>query len=188
MSPRLKKARKVLEAPTIKGFKPYGPDSDSQLTPPVNLLFEEYEALRLSDYDKLNHHQASELMQISRPTFTRIYASALGKIATAFVEGRQIAIEGVKVYYDSSWYHCNRCYCYFNNPDKSIEITDCALCGQQDVSRFDSDESEMTWNRNKDICICPSCQYEVTHQPGQPCGRQVCPRCHARMRRKRMHL
>jgi len=85
-----------LNPPSIKGFKPYGLDSEGTAAEPVTVLFEEYEALRLSDYDSLNHHQASVMMGVSRPTFTRIYASALQKIAVAFVEGRQITIEGGK--------------------------------------------------------------------------------------------
>jgi hypothetical protein len=50
-------------------------------------------------------------MGVSRPTYIRIYASALQKIAKAFVEGRLIFIEGGKVYFDSDWYRCNTCEC-----------------------------------------------------------------------------
>ena len=73
----------------------------------INLLYEEYEALRLCDYSMENHNRASEIMEVSRPTFTRIYASARQKLASAFVEGRQIVIEGGKVYFDSDWHICN---------------------------------------------------------------------------------
>ena len=121
MSPRIKRPRKILNPPVIKGFKPYGSDSANQNTEPVFLLFEEYEALRLCDYDMINHLPASEIMGISRPTFTRIYSAARQKIAKAFVEGRQISIEGGKVYYDSDWYNCNKCGCDFNNPEKEVD-------------------------------------------------------------------
>ncbi len=69
MSPRIKTIRKVLNPPVIKGFKPYGLESDQTGIEPVNLLFEEYEALRLSDYDMLNHHQSSVLMGVSETNF-----------------------------------------------------------------------------------------------------------------------
>ena len=121
MSPRIKRPRKILNPPVIKGFKPYGSESGNQNTEPVFLLFEEYEALRLCDYDMINHLQISEIMGISRPTFTRIYSSTRRKIAQSFVEGRQITLEGGKVYYDSDWYHCNKCGCDFNNPEKEVD-------------------------------------------------------------------
>ena len=100
-------------------------------------LYEEYEALRLCDYDMLNHHGASEAMAVSRPTFTRIYSSARRKLATAFVEGRQILIEGGKVYFDSDWYECKKCSCYFNNPEKEKFAEKCPLCGSDNVTGFE---------------------------------------------------
>jgi len=146
MSPRSKMMRKVLNPPTIKGFKPYGPDVVELNTLPVILLFEEYEALRLSDYDHLNHHQASVAMCISRPTFTRVYASALRKIAQAFVEARPISIEGGKVYYDSEWFECANCHSYFNHPDKSIDISTCPLCGKLTILNIGNENPS---NRHK---------------------------------------
>ena len=123
MCARRKRARRILNPPSIKGFKPYGVDPDLKpSTTSVNLLIEEYEAMRLCDYDGLSHHQASLLMDVSRPTFTRIYAAALQKLAVAFVEGRQIAIEGGKVYFDSDWHECNSCECYFSHPLKLLPI------------------------------------------------------------------
>ena len=70
----------------------------------IFLNLEEYEAIRLCDYEMLNHHQASILMAVSRPTLTRIYSKARQKIAVALVQGKQIIIEGGKIYFDSEWY------------------------------------------------------------------------------------
>ncbi|HNW69412.1 MAG TPA: DUF134 domain-containing protein [Bacteroidales bacterium] len=186
MSPRIKVIRKVSNPPIIKGFKPYGPESGKQKLGPVNLLYEEYEAIRLSDYDILNHHQASVMMGISRPTFTRIYASALQKIAIAFVEGRQISIEGGKVYFDSDWYHCSKCGCYFNNPEKEKPVNNCPLCGSQRVYKFDYENAheDIADKTCDDMCICPGCGFEQEHQYGQPCSKQICPHCKSFMKRK----
>lgn len=182
MSPRIKVLRKVSNPPLIKGFKPYGSESEKQNLEFVNLLYEEYEAIRLSDYDTLNHHQASLMMGVSRPTFTRIYASALRKIAKAFVEGRRISIEGGKVYFDSDWYQCKKCNCYFNNPEKEIPVNHCPLCGSKSVGKFDyeNDNVEMV----DDICICPNCGFKQKHHYGKPCGQQICPQCQSLMKRK----
>lgn len=186
MSPRRKMLRKVLSPPPIKGFKPYGPELANTERKPVYIHYEEYEALRLSDYNKLNHHHASVMMNVSRPTFTRIYASALQKIATAFVEGRQIAIEGGKVYFDSSWHHCKSCHCFFNNPAKETPLEKCPLCGSVDVVDFDPDNSahEVASKNCDDLCICKDCGYEQPHQISKPCSGLRCPKCSGRMKRK----
>lgn len=186
MSPKNKILRRVVNPPIIKGFKPYGPSPGTGNTEPVALLYEEYESIRLCDYDGCNHYQASVMMSVSRPTFTRIYASALQKIAKAFVEGRQISIGGGQVYFDSSWFHCTGCHCYFNNPEKDQKIDKCPLCGSQQVKAFDystSPEDDET-NLCDDYCICPNCGYEQVHQPGRPCSQEACPECGSRMKRK----
>ncbi len=139
MSPRIKRIRKVVNPPAIKGFKPYGLQRRDENAESVNLLIEEYEALRLCDYEKLTHAQACRLMQISRPTFTRIYASAREKIATAFVEGKQMIIEGGKVYFDSEWYCCSDCSCHFNHPDKEAIIENCPLCHSTNFHKVESE-------------------------------------------------
>lgn len=151
----------------------------------VTLLFEEYEALRLCDHDMFNHHQACEIMCVSRPTFTRIYAKAREKIAKALVEGCQITIEGGKIYFDSDWYHCQACTCYFNNPEREHTLETCPLCKSHAVVCYKPDEEfqEDDNGRLEDVCICPECGYEILHEYCQPCGKQICPKCNARMTR-----
>jgi predicted DNA-binding protein (UPF0251 family) len=63
MSPRSTRLRKVFSPPLIKGFKPYGPELEKGKNQnPVVMLYEEYEALRLCDYDLFNHHRSSAIM------------------------------------------------------------------------------------------------------------------------------
>jgi len=128
MSPRPVKLRKISDPPIISGFKPYGKKKSNGKPDVAFLNLEEYEALRLCDYLMLDQLQASSLMNISRPTLTRIYARARKKIAEAFVLGKQIIIEGGKIYFDSEWYNCKSCGCVFNNPDKQKIIGECPLC------------------------------------------------------------
>jgi len=141
MSPRSTTPRKVSELPVIKGFKPYGGVPGDKKSA-INLLLEEYEALRLCDYDHLNHQEAADLMGVSRPTFTRIYASALEKIAKSFVEGQRIIIEGGHIYFDSHWCYCKSCECRFSNPSKKDEQNVCPLCGSRNVSSMKENESD----------------------------------------------
>ena len=131
------KTRKITQPPTVSGFKPYGGTKSQQGSEVVFLLHEEYETLRLSDYEKCNHLRAAQIMQVSRPTFTRIYIAAREKIAKAFVEGRQIIIEGGKIEYDKDWFACKSCGCAFN---KQMEVPcNCPLCGSDDINQYNSD-------------------------------------------------
>jgi predicted DNA-binding protein (UPF0251 family) len=185
MSPRIKKLRKVLSPPPVKGFKPYGRDPEAGRAPEVTIHYEEDEALRLCDYDMYNHHQASVLMGVSRPTFTRIYASAREKIATAFVEGRQISVEGGKVYFDSDWYECGSCGSFFNNPERETRVESCPLCGSDNVTGHEPDSQAQpdAEGYSNEYCMCPACGYQIEHRTGRPCSQEVCPQCNSRMRR-----
>lgn len=121
--------------PKFRGFTPIGAtDADK----PVLMAFEEYEAIRLSDSELLSQTQAAASMGISRPTFTRIYESARRKVALAFTEARTIVFEGGKVYFDSDWFHCRQCGCWFSHPHKDKKLETCALCGSIEFSPSDN--------------------------------------------------
>jgi len=120
----------------ISGFKPYGIKKNTENNESIFLYLEEYEALRLCDFEMLNHQQASVLMAVSRPTLTRIYSRARQKIAEGIVMGKQIIIEGGKIYFNSEWFSCKACGCYFNNPDKQEEIKECPLCKNSDFTNI----------------------------------------------------
>ena len=57
--------------PTIKGMSVTG--VRGRKSNEVFLLLEEYEAIRLLDYQMMNQEQAAWEMKVSRPTLTRIY-------------------------------------------------------------------------------------------------------------------
>ena len=186
MSPRPIRLRKVSSPPIISGFKPYGNKSNTVNTESVFLHLEEYEAIRLCDFEMLNHHKASLIMDVSRPTLTRIYAKARQKIAEALVLGKKIIIEGGKIYFDSEWFSCNNCGCHFNNPDKVETIKECPLCKSTGFSNSGqiNDEPEESLTQYNDICICFGCGFEQPHQFGRRCNEEICPRCSKSMVRK----
>jgi uncharacterized protein len=132
---RPKTIRKMVTPPKFKGFKPYGYYAKEQ--DPVNMYFEEFEAIRLCDYELLTQVEAAEFMGISRPTITRIYESARRKVAKAFAEARAIVIEGGKVYFDHEWYLCKNCGSHFNNPEKKKTLKKCPLCRSEVISKVD---------------------------------------------------
>ena len=61
------------------------------------LAVDEFEALRLADYEGLYQEQAAERMRISRQTFGRIVEAARKKVAQALVEGLALRIEGGEI-------------------------------------------------------------------------------------------
>lgn len=90
--PRPFKSRFVYGRPGSVVYKPAG--IPARTLEWVGLGLDEFEAIRLLDYEGHDQEKAAQLMGISRPTVTRIYASARGKIAEALTEGKAINIEG----------------------------------------------------------------------------------------------
>jgi len=128
--------RKMTNPPHFKGFRPIGIQGEQA---GLVIHFEEYEAIRLCDYELHSQAEGSVIMGVSRPTFTRIYESARRKVALSFVKGLAIDFEGGKVYFDSEWYFCHACGCHFNHPDKEKEVKSCALCNSLDFEHTGSD-------------------------------------------------
>ena len=118
--------------PPMEGFKPFGiPLRELDC---VVMSYEEYEALRLADYEDLNQEEAAMRMNISRPTFTRLYEKARKTIAKAFVEGKAIEIRGGTFVTDNYWYRCNDCH----EPIVSATPKEsCEKCNSEDITRID---------------------------------------------------
>ncbi len=187
MSPRSKTPRKVSKLPELKGFKPFGGNVGDKKLPGINLLLEEYEALRLCDYDHLNHQESAAMMSVSRPTFTRIYASALEKIAKSFVQGRTIIIEGGHVYFDTEWYCCNVCECRYNNPKMEGDPTLCPICGSANISLAEESESFESLIPSAEMIVfrCDQCGIEEEVVDSEANNIQLCNICHEPMTYKK---
>jgi len=128
--PRQRQKRKMLEPPKFKGYKPFGVTRAKHEY--IDLLFEEYEAIKLADYQLLNHKEAGQIMGVSRATFARIYENARRKIAEAMVETKQIRAVLGDVFFDLDWYLCNDCNERFtlkNHKNKE----NCPTCKSDDL-------------------------------------------------------
>ncbi|MGM0613077.1 MAG: DUF134 domain-containing protein [Bacteroidota bacterium] len=173
--PRPKRKRKMMDPPRVRGFRPFGgADKDDN---PVKLLYEEYEALRLADYKNLSQMEAAKLMDVSRPTFTRIYDRALKKLAKALNESRSFIIEGGNVHFDDQWYRCFDCHSVFKTNRK--ERKNCAICGSGNIQHINA-TMEKT-DEIVDFCVCENCGVELEHERGIPCRDLVCPECNNKM-------
>ena len=92
MSPRPRIPRRVWFEPGVTYYKPAGVRMIH--LEEVILTVDEFEAVRLKDYEGLEQTEAAKKMNISQSTFQRIYESARKKIADAIVNGKAIRIEG----------------------------------------------------------------------------------------------
>ena len=96
--PRPKCCRNVCGVPDKNYFKPRGiPSSELE---EVVLSLDEYEAIRLADYEQLYQEEAAARMNISRQTFGRIIEAAHKKIADVLINGKALKIEGGEVAFD----------------------------------------------------------------------------------------
>ena len=88
--PRPKKPRFVSGYPSIAAFVPQG----RPVTGELMLSVEELEAIRLSDFERLDQEAAAILMQVSRQTYGRILYTARGIVGEALVTGKALKIDG----------------------------------------------------------------------------------------------
>ncbi len=87
---RPKILRHIAAQPIIKGFRPEGIQANGE----VILSLEEYEAIRLIDYDGLDQSQAAEVMNVSRQTLGRILRTGRFTLSQAVVDGKYLKVEG----------------------------------------------------------------------------------------------
>ena len=104
--PRPKAKRDICDLPKHDTFAPE--DIIAKEFEVIVLMLDEYEAVRLSDFEGLYQDDASKLMNISRATFGRVLSSARSKIAEALVLGKILRIEGGVVQKKSKT-KCNNC-------------------------------------------------------------------------------
>ena len=99
------KLRCVAQLPSTGFFRPVG--SAASVLQKVCLSVEEFESIRLKDFEGLEQEECAQKMHISRPTFHRILESARKKLAEAMINGKAIQIEGGNFGLPQSRFRCN---------------------------------------------------------------------------------
>lgn len=89
---RPKCCRRIDGEPAFRIFKPAG--APRVVLEEILLAMDEFEAIRLADFEGLYHEEAAARMNVSRQTFGRIIEGARGKVARVLVEGLALRIEG----------------------------------------------------------------------------------------------
>ena len=130
--PNRRRYRRIDGPPRMEGYKPFGVPMRELES--VVMSIEEYEALRLADYENLTQEEAAKKMNISRPTFTRLYDKARKNVAKAFVEGKAIIIRGGTFVAGDFWYRCNSCHETIVSPTPEES---CEKCNSDDIVRID---------------------------------------------------
>jgi predicted DNA-binding protein (UPF0251 family) len=135
--PNRRRYRHIKMPPPMEGYKPFGVPMRELES--VVMTVEEYEALRLADYEDLTHKEAAVRMNISRPTFTRLYDKARKNVAKAFAEGKAILIRGGTFIAGDYWYRCNDCH---ETIVSATSEENCNKCNSEDIRRIDGDDGK----------------------------------------------
>ena len=88
--PRPKKCRKVFREPEYCSFYPEGMPTGEA----IFLSVDEYEVIRLLDYEGKNQCECAKIMGVARTTSTQVYNDARKKIADSIVNGKTLNISG----------------------------------------------------------------------------------------------
>jgi len=156
---RPRKSRLINFIPKKRKFMPNCKQTNNDIV----LTFDEAEALRLSDLEKLTQTQAARLMGLHQSTFCRTLACARKKIADAIINGKAIKING-----------------------GAYKMVNQVFQGQ---GRGQGRGLGRGLGRGQGLgpggnCKCPKCGAVVPHQPGVPCTKLKCPECGTIMMRE----
>jgi len=88
--PRPRKCRRICELPDAQGFEPIGKVSEEMIV----LNIDEYEVIRLLDYEKLTQEQCALQMNVARTTITKIYDQARYKLSDALLNRKKLLVSG----------------------------------------------------------------------------------------------
>ena len=128
--PRPQKKRSVIHPPVYDRFKPTG--GRSRHLEEVALTLDELEAIRLADYQGMDHNESAGEMEISRSTFSRLVEKARRKVARFLIEGKHLRIEGGEVHFARNLIRCGDCGHLLNTAFDS-ETKQCPDCGSSNL-------------------------------------------------------
>ena len=96
--PRTPKCRKICRFPDYYSFIPE--DAEKDIIETIELSLDEFETIRLLDYEGLNQEECAARMGVARTTVTAMYENARKKLITAVVEGKRLSIAGGNIEID----------------------------------------------------------------------------------------
>ena len=110
--PRPAKCKRVCAPPAFPRFGPAGETRGET----VEMSVEEYETIRLIDWEQMTQEECSQQMQVSRATVQALYDRARNKLAGCLVNGQQLVIQGGHYHFCTGRHHgCGRRRCCRQN-------------------------------------------------------------------------
>lgn len=109
--PRPIKKKRVCEAPKRKLFGSLDGSKPSEKR--IIMLVEEYETIRLVDYEGFTQAQCGEQMAVARTTVQSLYDKARKKLARSLIENKVVKIEGGYYRFCSEDDICDNAGCEF---------------------------------------------------------------------------
>lgn len=88
--PRPKRPRHIFSSPEITSFRPDGVHAGDEII----LSLEEFEAIRLIDYEGMDQTQAANVMNVSRQTVGRILKAGRFKLSKTIVDAHILKVQG----------------------------------------------------------------------------------------------
>ena len=160
--PRPRRIRRIFFEPNTNYFKPAGiPLAHLQ---EVIITRDEFESIRLVDYEGIEQAEAGKKMKISQPTFSRILKSARKKVSEALVNAHAIKIEGGN-------FQMVQPRGFGRGMGRGRGFGGGRMGGQLAAGPGG-------------VCKCPKCGHEEPQVRGQPCMNKQCPKCGTKMVRK----
>ena len=96
--PRTPKCRRICSFPDYYSFIPEEAEKENLET--IMMSLDEFETIRLLDYEGLNQEECAFRMGVARTTVTAMYENARKKLITAVVEGKRFSIAGGNIEID----------------------------------------------------------------------------------------
>ena len=135
--PRPCKCRRIHGNPVANYFKPRGiPLSALE---EVNLTIDEFEAIRLANWEGMYQEESAKKMNISRQTFGNIIDSAHRKIADSLVNAKALRIKGGVVQMNERYFICYGCKNEWSLPYGTGRPQECPKCKSTDIHRAPQD-------------------------------------------------
>jgi len=131
--PRPKNNRIVHEPPLFVEFKPTGVAGKN--LEQRFLTLDEFEAIRLADFKGLSHEEASQEMNISRSTFSRLIDGARNTTATFMIRGQLLTIDGGNIHFKNNIIRCLDCGHMFKT-SIDMPLTKCPSCSSTELENL----------------------------------------------------
>lgn len=155
------RTRRIFFQPDVTYFKPVGIHRVNLKE--TLLSFDELEAIRLIDSERMEQNKAGKKMKISQSTLSRLLREGRKKLADAIIQGNAIKIQGGNF--------------------KMAMPRGRGLGAGRDRGFGGGGRMGGFAEGPGGICKCPKCGYEEPQIRGQPCINKKCPKCQTKMTR-----